>query len=84
MMNNEYDSNFDADKRVKKAKHTAQVLNAHAELLNFFANISDEDSDGSNQNSKKQHDFLKKQKRERDLKKLNDINTSKRKANYKQ
>jgi|688.fasta_scaffold1055493_2 hypothetical protein len=55
-MNNEYDNNFDAEKRVKKAKHTVLVLNAHAELLNFFANISDEDSDGS----KTPHDFLKK------------------------
>jgi hypothetical protein len=69
-MNNEYDNNFDAEKRVKKAKHTVLVLNAHAELLNFFANISDEDSDGS----KTPHDFLKKQKRNNDLKKLNDLN----------
>ena len=27
------------------------VLNAHVELLNFFANISDEDDDASRQNN---------------------------------
>ena len=40
----EYDSDYDMDKKVEKAKNRVKMLNAHAELLNFFANVSDEES----------------------------------------
>ena len=56
-MANEYDSDFEADKKHEKAKNTAKVLNAHAELLNFFANISS-DEDDSDQNSTADHTWM--------------------------
>jgi hypothetical protein len=31
------------DKKVENAKNNANKLRAHAELLSFFANVSDED-----------------------------------------
>ena len=35
------------DKNVEKAKKNANKLRAHAELLSFFANASDEDQQSS-------------------------------------
>jgi hypothetical protein len=37
------------------------MLNAHAELLNFFANVSDDDS--SDDAAQKTHGFMRKNKR---------------------
>jgi hypothetical protein len=44
----EYDSNYEVNKRMDNAKHNARMLEAHAELLDFIANVSDdsEEDDG--------------------------------------
>jgi hypothetical protein len=100
---NEYDSDFEADKKHEKAQKTAKMLNAHAELLNFFANISSDGEDSEadstaehtlmmqqhgldpnngleNSGVEKQsrHEFMRKKKGMIDIKRLNDLNQSKR------
>lgn len=52
------------------------MLNAHAELLSFFANVSDEES--SDESTNKTHEFLRKNKRNADLYKIAKLNNSKR------
>jgi len=45
----EYDSNYEVNKRLDNAKLNARMLEAHAELLDFIANVSDgsdEEDDG--------------------------------------
>lgn len=64
------------EKKVEKAKNRAKMLNAHAELLNFFANVSDEES--SDEPSQRTHGFMRKNKRNADLEKIAELNNSKR------